>query len=345
MSSDEVNDLTKVKLSEFMASNPASFLDPDEMRSCTTLPTNALKNFVDIAEKKQEVCVILAAGQGSRFVSDYPKVIHPFSADGLENQPLASYAVRAAQGRGIPIIVIVGHEKNRVVSKLKEHIGHNYPALYIIQSRQMGTGHAVYLANQALPSNYTGKIIVTYADNPGVDETLLGQLSEQFNELLKRYDGNCGALILTGSRADAGSGAAAYGRIVRKAKRDGPVVDIVEKKTIVKLRGDGQGKTYGDVSWTANELEDIDEFNSGIVIAKALDYIQVLGEMVASQTKFNPPKYEYYATDFVKGLVEKGIVVEGWKIPTDTIWKLEGANTVEELAELEQKNAIRSKPQ
>ncbi len=335
-------DLTKTKLSDFMQNNPATFLDADLMQSTPTASASATKKFHDAANNIQEVCVILAAGQGSRFVSKTPKVIHPFSAYGHKNQPLASYAVRAAQGRGVPIIVIVGHERNRVVSTLKEHIDPQYPALYIIQSRQMGTGHAVYLANEALPKGYTGKIIVTYADNPGVDAMLLGQLSQQFSELSKKHDGNCGALILTGSRADAGSGAAAYGRIIRKTKRDGPVIDIVEKKTIMKLREDGQGKSYGDVSWTADELYDIDEFNSGIVMANARDYFQVLGEMVASQTKFNPPKYEYYATDFVKGLVDRGIVVEGWKIPKSMIWKLEGANTVEELEELEQKNAARS---
>lgn len=340
------DNLTKVTLSDYVEhKNPPQFLDPKTMTEAAKPSESDTKKFHDAAKSSGVVCVILAAGQGSRFVSSTPKVIHPFSAEGYDAQPLASYSMRAAIKCGMPIIVVVGHERKLVVSTLSSLIDADYPVLYVVQNQQMGTGHAVYLAKRALPTGFGGNVIVTYADNPGVDSVLLGQLSAEFVELEKKHDGNCGALILTGARADAGIGAASYGRIVRKTKSGGAVVDIVEKKTIVKLREDGLGKSYGEITWSAEELDKIDEFNSGIVIARAKDYFEVLGKMVASQTKFNPPKYEYYATDFVKGLVNMGIISEGWKIPKDAIWKLEGANTVEELGELEQKNAARAKTQ
>lgn len=136
----------------------------------------------------------------------------------------------------------------------------------------------------------------------------------------------------------AGQGAAAYGRIVR-AQKDctGPIVDIVEKKTIVTLAEDGKSNTYGKVTWNAQELDAIDEFNSGIVVARARQYLDTLADIVASQTKFDPPKYEYYATDFVKGLVGKNMMIRGFLIPEESTWKLEGANTVDELEELQRK--------
>jgi len=40
----------------------------------------------------------------------------------------------------------------------------------------MGTGHAVYLVKNALPKDYSGDVIVTCADNPGVDSSLLDRL-------------------------------------------------------------------------------------------------------------------------------------------------------------------------
>ncbi len=175
----------------------------------------------------------------------------------------------------------------------------------------------------------------------GSTRNFLQQVVGQHEALKQEHGDRYGGLILTGSRKDAGQGAAAYGRIVRQKKEGGPVVDIVEKKTILALKRDESVKVYEDVAWTPEELENIDEFNSGIVIARSDLYMTVLGNIMASQTKFDPPKYEYYATDFVKGLVAMGKITEGWQIPRESIWKLEGANTVEELAELGQKSKDR----
>ena len=294
------------------------------------LADNELRAFGDAVLQRNCVCVLLAAGQGTRFVSDHPKVVHPFLG-----KPLAQHAIDAAASAGIPVVVVVGFAKERVVPALKIREGHS--VVFLQQERQMGTGHAVYIAKYALPENYDGTIVVSYADNPGVDVELLNDMTVRHKNEHDSMGDQYGATVLTGSRSAAGKGAEAYGRIVRKEKDGGRVVDIVEKKTYLRLREQGKTKIYDGVEWTAEELENIDEFNSGIVCARAKPYLHVLGESMASQTKFDPPKYEYYATDFVKGLNAMGKYTEGYQVPSENMWKLEGANTVEELKEIERK--------
>lgn len=301
-----------------------------------SLSAESLSAFHNAVSKRGVVCVLLAAGQGSRFKSEVPKVIHPFLG-----KPLAQIALDAAQMSDLPVIVIVGHARIDVMKTLQVTSGTN--VVFIAQEEQMGTGHAVYLARYALPADYQGDIIVSYADNPGVDGDLL-------NDLLSRHDKNkeeigdlYSAVVLTGSRKAAGEGANAYGRMVPVTKEGGAIVDIVEKKTILALEATSEKKKYNDVEWTARELDQIDDFNSGIVAARAAPYLNVLGNILPSQTKKDPPKYEYYATDFVKGLLSKKLITEVYRVPTHSMWKLEGANTVEELKELEDKAQKRAR--
>lgn len=324
-------------LSAYVADGTPSLpLDPSSLPTVAPLPADTLSAFHSAVTERKAVCVLLAAGQGTRFVSEHAKVIHPFAG-----KPLAQHALDAAAEADIPVVVIVGHEKENVVKALDLSDG---KGVYVSQDQQMGTGHAVYMAKCALPEAYDGDIVVSYADNPGVDAELLKTLLDGHRSNAEKHGDKYVAMILTGSRKAAGAGAAAYGRIVRKGKEGGPVVDIVEKKTIAKLAEEGNKMMCGEVEWSAEELDEIDEFNSGIVVAKANDYLTVLGDILPNQTKMDPPEFEYYATDFVKGLVAKGLIAEGHQLPACDIWKLEGANSVEELKELEEKHTKRNAP-
>ena len=85
--------------------------------------------------------VVLAAGQGSRMLSDLPKVLHR-----LGGVPLVGHALAA--GRSLDperVIVVAGHGADAVgkaVAKLDPE------AQIALQEQQLGTGHAVA---QALP--------------------------------------------------------------------------------------------------------------------------------------------------------------------------------------------------
>jgi bifunctional UDP-N-acetylglucosamine pyrophosphorylase / glucosamine-1-phosphate N-acetyltransferase len=325
------SDLTNVTLETFVTTGGAP--SPVD-RSVAPLPAAELATFHGAVRARGAVCVVLAAGQGSRFVAPVPKVIHPFAG-----RPMAQHAIDAAAAAGIPAVVIVGHARDRVCAALDGD-----GVAFIVQEEQMGTGHAVFLAKYALPDGFDGDIIVLYADNPGVDGTLIDKLLSQHSANKKAHGKKYGAMILTGSRASAGDCADAYGRIVRATKAGGgPVVDIVEKKTIVHMATGAAPpvKTYGGVTWAPEELDALDEFNSGIVVARADAYMRVLGDVVATQTKVDPPKFEYYATDFVKAMVAGGVVAEGWLMPVQEMWKLEGANTLQELKILEANQSAR----
>lgn len=323
-----------IPLSNFVESkNIPKVLDQDTVikdGKLDFLSAERLSEFHNAVRKRNAVCVLLAAGQGSRFKAKVPKVIYPFLG-----KPLAQIALNAAKVSDLPVIVIVGHARIEVMKTLRVANGTN--VVFMAQEEQMGTGHAVYLARYALPTNYKGDIIVSYADNPGVDGNLLNDLLLTHNKNKEEIGDSYSAVVLTGSRNAAGEGANAYGRMVPIKKDGGAIVDIVEKKTILALEAAGEKKKYDDVEWTASELDQIDDFNSGIVVAKAAPYLTVLGNILPSQTKKDPPKYEYYATDFVKGLLSKKLTTEVHRVPTDSMWKLEGANTVEELKELEEK--------
>lgn len=331
------SDLTLIPLSHYVsATGVPAILDPTKPLSVNT-PLHAAKlaGFRAEVAARGAALVLLAAGQGSRFKAPVPKVVHPFLS-----KPLARHSLDAAAAASLPTIVVVGHERERVRELLE--IQEHEQVVFVCQNRQMGTGHAVYMGKFALPQNFDGDLLISYADNPGIDKQLLDELIQAHKENRNRYGDSYGAMVVTGSRRAAGRGAAAYGRIVRKEKDcTGPVVDIVEKKTITKLGEDGKTKSYGPVSWNAEELDAIDEFNSGIVVARGRQYLDVLSAIVASQTKFDPPQYEYYATDFVKGLVDKNLIAEGYQVPEASMWKLEGANTLEELHELERRHLAR----
>ena len=56
------------------------------------------------------ICLILAAGQGTRMKSDLAKVLHP-----LCGKPLVDHVVRSAQKAGVAkTVVIVGHQAEKV---------------------------------------------------------------------------------------------------------------------------------------------------------------------------------------------------------------------------------------
>lgn len=301
----------------------------------TAVTAEKLDVFRAAVSARKAVCILLAAGQGSRFNAKVPKVVHPFLG-----KALAQHALDAAEAASLPVIVIVGHARQTVIKTL--NISPEAHVAFVPQDERLGTGHAVYLAKSALPNDFDGTIIVSYADNPGVDCDFLHQLLKGHEGFAKAHGDRYAAMVVTGSRKHAGDGASNYGRIVRtggpEAKAEGSVVDIVEKKTITKMIEDKLDVTYcDDVKWSGEQLDAIDEFNSGIVVANSVAYLDVLGDVMANMTKKDPAKYEYYATDFVKGLVAKNYIVQGFRPDVKMMWKLEGANTVEELKELEEK--------
>jgi bifunctional UDP-N-acetylglucosamine pyrophosphorylase / glucosamine-1-phosphate N-acetyltransferase len=117
--------------------------------------------------------IVLAAGEGTRMRSVFPKVLHA-----IAGRPLVEHAVRAAAGLAPEhLVVVVGHGRNAVDARLRlvaEKLGR--PVRTAVQEQQHGTGHAVACALPALPAELAGTVLVSYGDVPLLDTATLAEL-------------------------------------------------------------------------------------------------------------------------------------------------------------------------
>ncbi len=149
--------------------------------------------------------VVLAAGKGTRFKSDLPKVLHK-----LLGKPMLWYVVKASKEAGAEeVIVVVGHKRELVEEFLKSE----FPDVkFAVQEEQLGTGHAVKCAAPFI-ENYSGKVVVLNGDTPLVNSEDIRRLSETPGDMV----------VLTGRAPDP----TGYGRVVRDGNE---VLYIVEEK-------------------------------------------------------------------------------------------------------------------
>ncbi len=138
--------------------------------------------------------VVLAAGQGSRMLSDRPKVLHR-----LAGVPLLGHALTAARSLAPEqIIVVAGHGAD-AVSKAVARL--DPEARIVIQPEQLGTGHAV---RQALPDleGFEGRVVVLYGDTPFIRPDTLAALASNKADLVvlgfeAEDPGRYGRLVVT----------------------------------------------------------------------------------------------------------------------------------------------------
>jgi bifunctional UDP-N-acetylglucosamine pyrophosphorylase/glucosamine-1-phosphate N-acetyltransferase len=150
--------------------------------------------------------VILAAGQGTRMVSDLPKMVHP-----ILGRPMIWYAVKAAQeATGETPFVVVGHGAEAV----KQALGGNVH--YTVQQELLGTGHAVQQAESSLRGK-TDAILVSYGDMPLVS-------SHTLKKLVAAHRSHPGPVTMLTVVVEDPRG---FGRIVRDG--NGQVKAIVEE--------------------------------------------------------------------------------------------------------------------
>jgi len=227
--------------------------------------------------------VILAAGKGTRMKSDLPKVLHE-----LAGRPLLDHVLDTVAAAGIGrTVVVVGHRADQVQETCAR------PGLeFIIQEPQLGTGHAVQVAEHLLEADFC---VVLAGDVPLLRVSTLERL------VATAETGGAAAVVLTCIVPDAG----AYGRIVKDGA--GHVVRIVEAK---------------DAS--EDELA-LGEYNSGVFCFRT----GPLREALAALTTENA-QGEYYLTDTVAHLVAKGLTVDA--VATDDPGEVVGINTVDELS-------------
>ncbi len=206
--------------------------------------------------------VILAAGQGTRMKSRLPKVLHT-----IAGRPMVLYVLDAVNGLvdSKPVLV-VGHGAQAVQQAVGD------AATFVIQEQQLGTGHAVLQARQAM-QGHSDAVLVLYADMPLLSPDTLRSLVEAHRR-------QAGPITMLTCIHDDAMG---FGRIERNAT--GHVVGIVE-----------------EAQATAEQLA-IKELNPGVYCFNGAWLWDHLPQLPLS------PKGEYYLTDLIHMAAAEGHAV------------------------------------
>jgi bifunctional UDP-N-acetylglucosamine pyrophosphorylase/glucosamine-1-phosphate N-acetyltransferase len=152
--------------------------------------------------------VILAAGKGTRLRSSRPKVLHPICG-----RPALWHVVQTAlAARPDKLVIVVAHDADDVRAEASSW-GVTPKPVFVEQREQLGTGHAVRVAERAV-----GRADDVLIANGDFDPVLPGDVRGLVRHH-RRVD--VAATIASTELAHAGT----YGRIVRNGRR---VVDVIE---------------------------------------------------------------------------------------------------------------------
>jgi bifunctional UDP-N-acetylglucosamine pyrophosphorylase/glucosamine-1-phosphate N-acetyltransferase len=229
--------------------------------------------------------VILAAGQGTRMKSDLPKVLHR-----VAGKAMLAYVVEAALAlQACPIIPVVGHGADEVRDAMS-----NQDLRFALQAEQLGTGHALLCAEEAL-NGFSGDLLLLCGDVPLLQKKTLQALIDHH-----RQHAACVTILTADMDNPAG-----YGRIIRGAEG---VDRIVEEKD------------------ATNSERQVREINTGIYLFRAPQVFSLLRDV----DKCNA-QGEYYLTDVVAAARQAGERVEALLI--DDAEEAMGINDQVQLAE------------
>ncbi|MFI5389708.1 MAG: bifunctional N-acetylglucosamine-1-phosphate uridyltransferase/glucosamine-1-phosphate acetyltransferase, partial [Candidatus Eremiobacterales bacterium] len=115
--------------------------------------------------------IVLAAGKGTRMKSARPKVMHEICG-----RPMIWYVLQSLREAGIEEIVLVTNDE------LDPHAG-SFGVKSVVQREQLGTGHAVRVALEAMETRPGGKILVAYGDMPLIPHHTFRSLVEALDEM------------------------------------------------------------------------------------------------------------------------------------------------------------------
>ncbi len=237
---------------------------------------------------REFAAVILAAGKGSRLKSGLHKVLHPVAGRSIIDHLMASVeALSPAR-----TIVVVGDERQQVIDRVGAR------AECVVQEPQLGTGHAVAQAKDAL-KGFTGDVLMLLGDAPFIK-------SQTMQDMLARLHApDAPAVVVLGFEpADP----LQYGRVITHA--DHTIEKMVEFKD-------------------ANEAERACRLcNSGLMAARAEDLFDLLDRLDNDNAQG-----EFYLPDIVNVAVKDGRTCAA--VTTENPDEVAGINSRAELAQAE----------
>lgn len=232
--------------------------------------------------------VILAAGQGKRMCSKVPKVLHT-----LGGKSMLQWVIEAAQALTPQAIHVVYGKGGNEVRKALEKL----PVNWVLQSEQLGTGHAVLQTLPHIPLD--SNVLILSADVPLIQPETLSHL------LTGHSKNKASSLSLLLAVMDNPFG---LGRIIRD--RENKICSIVEEKD-------------------ANaEQKQIKEIYTGICCVKAENLAQWLPKLGNSNAQ-----KEYYLTEIITLAAKEGFLITSSEVSNPL--EVQGANDRWQLHELE----------
>ncbi len=233
--------------------------------------------------------VILAAGKGVRMASRKPKVLHEVAGKAMLHHVLDAVAPLGPER----VVVVVGPGMETVAESARPH-------RCVVQEPQLGTGHAVTMAREALDGyvepDGDGQVLVLFGDTPLVTTETLERMAEAVGAAEEP------ALIALGFRSPE---PANYGRMVLDPD-DGRLLGIVEA---------------ADAS--AEELA-IELCNGGAMLGRGPELFALLDRIGNDNAKG-----EYYLTDIYALAAQEGVSARVIETEEDEIL---GVNSRAELA-------------
>jgi len=234
--------------------------------------------------------IVLAAGKGTRMKSDLHKVLHP-----IAGRPMLDHLLASAAGlEPARQVVVVGSGREQLEAALGSR------AAIAVQEPQLGTGHAVQQAEDAL-AGFSGDVLILYGDVPFVrPETMRAMIA-------RLHDADSPAVVVLGfTPADT----LQYGRVI--ADEAGRITKMVEHKD------------------ASAEERACRLCNSGLMAARSADLFALLARVGNDNSQG-----EYYLVDVVNiaNLDGRTCAV----VITDDEDEVAGINSRAELAEAESK--------
>ena len=212
--------------------------------------------------------IILAAGKGTRMNSDLPKVLHP-----IAGAPMLHHAMQTGSALSpARTIVVAGHGAEQVQAAAWAY---DAQAEVVLQSEQLGTGHAVDQARDAL-AGFEGDVVVLFGDTPFLQPETLERM------LAARQDHD---VVVLGF--DVAELQPRYGRLV------------MDRDTLLRI------VEYKDAT---EEEREIRFTNSGLLACDAA----VLFDLIAGLSNDNASG-EYYLTEVAELANARGLSVTAVK--------------------------------
>lgn len=233
--------------------------------------------------------IILAAGKSTRMKSRRPKGLHEVCG-----KPMLGWILDACYEAGCDrILCVVGHGKEEIMTTF----GRDKRIQWIVQTEQLGTGHAARMCEAELKKHH-GDVFILAGDGPLIR-------GEVLQTLLRAHREEHAAASMATAILDNPFG---YGRVIRD--ENGDFVEIIEEAD------------------TTPEQKAIREVFPSYYCVKTDALLLALSKLTN-----NNKKGEYYLTDIYGHLRQAGkkVIAVQAVSPEDVI----GVNTRQQLAEVD----------